>query len=95
MSIRHAGHSPFERVWDSSEAGREVKASITLVEGDARIIQSAVPVAGKQVVTIETKTPAIITVRTMYPKYFDETIARHDRRISMLRRKGRFGRVRR
>lgn len=89
-SIRYGGHSPLEKIWDYSPKGRECKASISIVEGSKEV--KVVKYTPKLVtVQVAQPPPFIMTVTTIYPKYFEKARERHYRgleRMRGLRRKG-------
>jgi hypothetical protein len=97
-SIRAGKRSPNEKVWDTTQRGREVKASISIIEGD-----EAEAVLGARVESIETTPkgrkmksftirvpdigmPTIISVRTLYPAYFKHVSETHSKRMARLKR---------
>jgi len=85
MSIQQAGRSPTERVWDYTTGGRQVKASISIVEGSKTI---QVVEVKPRVVTLKIRKapPFVLTVKDIHPKYFDKLRVRHEKRLARLRR---------
>ena len=85
FAIRHGGRSPAERVWDYTEGGRKVKASISIVEGSKSV---QVVEYKPRVVTLKIRkqAPLVVSVRSLYPKYFEKSREKHDVRLTRLRR---------
>ncbi len=87
-SIKFAGRSPAERVWDYTDKGRQVKSSISMTEGTKSI---QVVEVRPRVVTVKIRKapPFILTVRDIHPRYFEKVRERHEVRLTRLRRMGR------
>jgi hypothetical protein len=92
MAIRAKGYSPLERVWDATDAGRQVKHSISIIEGETAFTAEQTR-PKEQVIKIRTDVPVMITVRELYPRYFNGIVERHRRRISRMRGTRRMGRL--
>lgn len=91
FSIRHAGRSPKEKIWDYTPKGREVKASISIIEGTNKFETVEVRKATKTrpavvQVRLETTAPTHITVRSLYPTFFDKRRQSQKGRLKRLRR---------
>lgn len=68
-AIRHAGRSPAERVWDYTPEGRELKNSVSIIEGEKKVeVVSYTPKS--LTITIPKGAPLEISIRTLYPRYF-------------------------
>lgn len=94
-AIKFGGASPAEEVWTSQKA-REMKASVSMVEGTNRVevieIRPKDAMRPKEItLKIKQQTPFILTVRDLHPKYFDKIRERHDVRLTRLRRLRRKG----
>lgn len=91
-AIHYGGRSPMETLWDYTEKGRQVKGSISIVEGSKTI---TVVEAKPRVITVKIKKapPFILTISGLYPKYFEKSRERHERRLARLRRAKRGGGV--
>lgn len=84
-AIKFKGHSPVDKVWDYSEKGRELKASISMTEGSRT---TSVVSYKPQVITLRVrkKAPFILTVRDLHPLYFEHTRKLHVKRIERLKK---------
>jgi hypothetical protein len=89
-SIRYAGASPLQKIWDYTKDGRQVKNSISIVEGSktVRVVEYKPKVI---TLKIRKEAPLAITVSSLYPKYFEKKRERHERRLQRLRRMKRRG----
>ena len=84
------GWNPNETVWNRTRAGREVKDSVSLIEGTKEIeVERITP---KEItIKIKKAPPTIISVHSIYPQYLAGLKKRHEfavKRMSRMKRKG-------
>jgi len=79
------GISPLERVWDYSKEEREVKASISMVEG-TKEIQVVEYTPTFVTIKIMENPPFILTLRELHSNYFEMIRKKHEKRLTRLKR---------
>jgi len=96
-AIEH-GASPRAKVWDYTEKGRDVKRSISIIEGDevqavlgASVTSVQMSPKGRKQKSYQIRIPdmgmpTIITVRTLYPSYFKHVKQIQAKRIGRVKR---------
>ena len=85
-----SGWSPRESVWDRTRKGREVKDSVSMIEGTKEVEVQKVT-DKEMIIKIKKAPPTIISVHSIYPQYLQGLRRRHDMAVKKMARKKRLG----